>query len=207
VYVRQVFDDMASSFDDHLLGTLDYRAPGLLCDAVAAALPPPAATLDVLDAGCGTGLCAPLLRPYARRLIGVDLSAGMLAKAAGRQAYDELVRAELTDFVSHQVDAFDVIASADTLCYFGALEGIFRAAATALRTAGLLAFTLEDAGDATSSWRLTTHGRYCHAWSYVEQCLGGAGLVVHSISAAILRMEGGQPVKGLLVVARKHAAA
>ena len=28
--------------------------------------------LDVLDAGCGTGLCGPLLAPYARRLVGVD---------------------------------------------------------------------------------------------------------------------------------------
>ena len=35
----------------------------------------------VLDAGCGTGLCGPLLRPYAKRLVGVDLSSGMLERA------------------------------------------------------------------------------------------------------------------------------
>ena len=39
-------------------------------------------SLDVLDAGCGTGLCGPLVAPYARRLVGVDLSEAMLARPA-----------------------------------------------------------------------------------------------------------------------------
>ena len=38
-------------------------------------------------------------RPYARRLIGVDLSAGMLKLAAEKQVYDELTHAELTEFL------------------------------------------------------------------------------------------------------------
>ena len=33
----------------------------------------PAGSLDVLDAGCGTGLCGPLVKPYARSLVGVAL--------------------------------------------------------------------------------------------------------------------------------------
>ena len=39
---------------------------------------------DVLDAGCGTGLCGPGLRGRAGRLVGVDLSPEMLKRAAGR---------------------------------------------------------------------------------------------------------------------------
>ena len=47
--------------------------------------------LDVLDAGCGTGLCGPLVAPYARRLVGVDLSARMLDAGRRRDSvYDEL---------------------------------------------------------------------------------------------------------------------
>ena len=97
-YVQQIFDDLADSFDAHLVENLDYRAPGLIYDALAAEIPLPAADLDILDAGCGTGLCDPLLRPYARRLVGVDLSAKMLTKAAGRKTYDDLVKYELTEF-------------------------------------------------------------------------------------------------------------
>lgn len=47
--------------------------------------------LDILDAGCGTGLCADVLRPYAKSLVGVDLSPQMLALAAKQQIYDQLV--------------------------------------------------------------------------------------------------------------------
>jgi predicted TPR repeat methyltransferase len=201
--VEQVFDDMADTFDAHLVENLDYRAPELLGDALAAALPPPAASLDVLDAGCGTGLCAPLLRPYARRLIGVDLSAGMLARAAGRHAYDDLVQAELTTFLDRQIEAYDVIASADTLCYFGKLAPVVQAAAKALKVGGLLAFTLEDAEHDGRGFQLQPHGRYAHARTYVESALSAAGLAVHSIVSVLLRKEGGQPVAGHLVVARK----
>ena len=206
-YVEQIFDDMADNFDAHLVENLDYRAPGLLCDAIAAALPSPASSLDVLDAGCGTGLCAPRLRPYARRLIEVDLSAGMLTKAAERQAYDNLVKNELTHFLGRHPETYDVIASADTLCYFGALEPVVEACAKALKPGGLLAFTLEDAGDEGLGFRLHPYGRYAHRKSYVEDTLGAASLAVHSIASVVLRKEGGRPVAGHLVLARKQPAA
>jgi predicted TPR repeat methyltransferase len=206
-YVEQLFDDMADNFDAHMVENLDYRAPGLLCNAIAAALPPPASVLDIVDAGCGTGLCAALLRPYARRLIGVDLSAGMLGRAAERQAYDDLVKAELTDFLGRSTETYDVIASADTLCYFGPLEPVIQAAATALKPGGLLAFTLENGGNDGPDFRLQPHGRYAHARGYVEGALGGAGLVVHSIASVVLRKESGEPVAGHLVVAKKQPGA
>ena len=62
----------------------------------------PSKSLDVLDAGCGTGLCGPLVAPYARRLSGVDLSAGMLARAKEKNVYDALVQGELTEYLRGQ---------------------------------------------------------------------------------------------------------
>ena len=55
--------------------------------------------LAVLDLGCGTGLAGQMLRPCASRLVGVDLSAEMLAKAEARNIYDQLVAAELTEWL------------------------------------------------------------------------------------------------------------
>ena len=203
-YVEQVFDDLADSFDTHLMEHLGYLAPTLLHEALAAALPVPTATLDILDAGCGTGLCAPFLRPYARYLAGVDLSAGMLAKAKGRNAYDNLIHAELTDFLDQKAEAFDIIASTDTLCYFGTLEPVFKAAAGSLKTCGILAFTLEDTEDETKSFRLNPHGRYAHSGTYVRGALETAGFDIYSILSAILRKENGAPVSGHVVVSRKR---
>ncbi|BBO67190.1 hypothetical protein DSCA_11200 [Desulfosarcina alkanivorans] len=198
-FVRKTFDEMATRFDEHLLEKLDYRAPQLLIDALSAVLPVPDASLDILDAGCGTGLCGPLLKPYARKLVGVDLSAGMLARAKGGNSYSELALAELTEFLDNMKNEYDLIVSADTLCYFGDLEPVMKAAAGALKPDGILALTLERAEPKTEKWQLTANGRYAHTDRYVRSALAAAGLTLQTMDSVFLRKEGGQPVTGHLV--------
>ena len=82
-YVEQEFDGFANSFDARL-ADLNYRAPELVGEAVARLLGDERGQRQILDVGCGTGLCGPHLRPFARRLVGVDLSAGMLDRARQR---------------------------------------------------------------------------------------------------------------------------
>jgi predicted TPR repeat methyltransferase len=206
-YVQHVFDALASGYDEHLR-QLDYRAPQLVIDALAADIGAPCQQLDILDAGCGTGLCGPLLRPYARRLVGVDLSSGMLTRARGRGTYDELVAAELTAYVAGQRQAFDLILSADTLVYFGNLGPVFAASAAALRAGGCLLFTVESADldeDAPrAGYRINAHGRYSHSETYLRRQLTVSGFAVAGMSAATLRQESGRPVAGYVVTARKR---
>ena len=167
----------------------------------------PSQRLDVLDAGCGTGLCGALVAPFARRLIGVDLSDGMLAHAREKNVYDALIRAELTEYAGANSDAFDLIVSADTLVYFGDLEGIVAAFVRALRPHGLLVFTLEHAvGNGDVDYRLQPHGRYSHGRGYVERLLTSAGLRPKIVEAE-LRMEAGAPVPGLVIRAEKPVSA
>ncbi len=198
-YVRAEFDSFAENFDRQLLGHLNYRAPQVLADAMAAALPA-AASLDVLDAGCGTGLCAPLLRPFARRLIGVDLSAGMLEKARQRGGYDELAEAELTTYLQAHAAMHDVVVSADTLVYFGDLAPVVAAAHTALRPGGCFVFSLEakDSG----GFALSSSGRYRHGRGYVEDVLRRSGFTDIRVSPDSLRKEAGKPVASWVVLAR-----
>ena len=204
-YIRTTFDRFAASFDEVLLQRLDYHAPETLCASLAGVLGPPRRTLDVLDAGCGTGLCGPLLRPYARSLVGVDLSSGMLAKANTRAIYDRLVEAEIVRFLDRHTAQFDVVASADTLCYFGDLMPAMRAAHASLRPDGWLAFTLERADD-TDTHRINPHGRYSHARSYVTAVLDTAGFFDTSVESESLRLELGKPVAGWVVRARVRGA-
>lgn len=200
-YVATVFDRFAASFEAKLAG-LTYRAPEVLAHFVAEAGFRPANELEVLDAGCGTGLCGPHLAPYARRLTGVDLSPGMLARAERKELYHNLVCGELTAFLAAHPRTFDLIVSADTLVYFGALEEPIAAAAAALRPGGGFVFTLEHAVDASEGvpYRIEPHGRYAHAIDYVEALLAGAGLRA-TIRPVEVRMEAGRPVAGLAVAA------
>ncbi len=212
-YVSAVFDGFAGSFDAKL-AQLHYRAPELVAQAVQRHAAPPQRALQVLDAGCGTGLCAPLLAPWAQRLVGVDLSAGMLAQAAARGGYDELLRGELVACLQAQPAAWDLVVSADTLCYFGALHGFAAAVAVALRPGGLLVFTVEAHGadgdnesgqDVLPDHRLQPSGRYSHRRRYVQDVLQAAGLQLLELQPEVLRDEAHQPVKGWLVAARAGA--
>jgi predicted TPR repeat methyltransferase len=165
----------------------------------------PAQALTVLDAGCGTGLCGPLLAPWAKRLEGVDLSSKMVAQARRRGVYDELVVAELVAELAARAPAsLDLIVSADTLCYFGRLDAFAKAAARVLVPGGLLVFTVESHADADDQpdYRLHDHGRYSHRRRYVEVSLRAAGLEPVEMQAAVLRMEAHEPVEGWLVGAR-----
>lgn len=201
-YVEEVFDSFASSFDVKL-EKLGYRAPSLVAQALGQAAGEPAAALDICDAGCGTGLCGPLLRPWARRLAGCDLSVGMLRQAKPRGCYDVLHKAELVHYLQTQPGAFDAVVSADTLCYFGGLDTVAAAARTSLRPGGLLIFTVEALpDDANAAHQLQTHGRYAHAGTYLRRMLSEAGFGEPLLQHEQLRMEGGKPVLGWLVTAR-----
>ena len=142
--------------------------------------------------------------PFARRLTGVDLSAGMLAHARDKHVYHALVKAELTEYLRGNSEAFDLIVSADALVYFGDLHDAIAAFAGALRPNWLLVFTLERAAGAGDGYRLEVHGRYSHGRAYVERLLASAGLRP-SIIQAELRLEAGAAVPGLVIRAAKPA--
>jgi len=202
-YVSTTFDQFASTFDSKLK-MLHYRAPELVAEAVAAAGVPPSKALDVLDLGCGTGWCGPLLAPWAKSLVGVDLSTGMLASARSKGVYDELVHGELTAYLTACQRQFDLIVAADTIIYFGDLAPVMSAALAALRPGGLLVFTLEEAVDVEppEGFQLEPHGRYTHRREYVASLLA-PHVTELSIERAELRHEGGVPVAGLVVRALK----
>lgn len=202
-YVRRVFDSFAASFDEQLLKNLDYRAPQVMVAALTPRLDAPQGALDVLDAGCGTGLCGPLIRPYARRLVGVDLSAGMLEKASLRGDYDELVEAELTTWLQASSSAWDIVVCADTLVYFGELLPVLSATHAALRPGGWLAFTLEVLDGEDDRVELSASGRYRHSRACLERILAAAGFQESTIEEASLRKELGKQVAGWVVLARK----
>jgi predicted TPR repeat methyltransferase len=204
-YVVELFDAFASDFDQRL-ARLDYQAPQLVCDAVRKNVIGLEKLGNVLDAGCGTGLCGPLLRPLVTTLVGVDLSAGMLAKAAARSVYDRLVVSELSAYMNAQLNQFDLVVSADTLCYFGDLQEPLAAASACLKAGGLLVFTVEALGHSAvegTPHRLMSHGRYAHSRRYVCDILQFAGFEVLAAELATLRMELQHGVNGLVVSARK----
>lgn len=202
-YVRETFDRFASDFEQ-VLGGLNYRGPELL-DTLVREHMGDRSGLSILDAGCGTGLFAPLLRQRARRLVGVDLSPGMLAKAYDRKLYDSLHEAELGGFLKLTSDTYDLAVAADVFCYFGELTGVMRALASRMNPGGVLAFSVERIeGEAPAAgFRLNPTGRYAHTEAFVRDALAEAGFRLKVIRPEVARVELGNPVPSYIVLAER----
>jgi len=205
-WLEQRFDALAATYDAEM-HRLGYRAPKLVADALSRASGPPRSRFVALDAGCGTGLCGLSVRPYARRLTGVDLSSGMLERAKSTDVYDELYEGELVAYMQSVRQVFDVIVSADTLTFFGALDSVLEAAHGAMRTGGLLIFTVEEMPErhARRGYRLDPQGRYRHSARYLRQVLAAAGFAVLAIESATLRVEWRRPIVGLVATCESLA--
>jgi predicted TPR repeat methyltransferase len=198
-YVVETFDAFAEGFDAQLVGVLGYDVPGKLCSEVRAATTP-GRFCDVLDAGCGTGLCGPLLRPIAGELIGVDLSPKMLEQAARREVYDGLECEEIVVYLGRSPRRFDVVVAADVVIYFGDLVPLFAAAGGALRAGGLFAFSTERLAQ---GYRLQASGRFAHAPAYVRSAAGEA-FAEELCAETTIRLDASERVGGNLFLFRRR---
>lgn len=203
-FVRQSFDGFSKSFDE-VLTRLNYKAPKYVGELVVEKLAESVGGYRMLDIGCGTGLCGPLIRPLASTLVGVDLSTGMLDKAKERGVYDTLEEAELTQYMNDNTGCCDVITCVDTLCYIGDLSLAIPAAYSSIDPEGWFFFTVEQhlATEHEQGYWLQPHGRYSHNRGYLVALLESAGFLVETMKDVILRQEGPDEVSGLLVGARK----
>jgi predicted TPR repeat methyltransferase len=207
-YVRALFDQFAPRFEATLNDGLGYRGPQLLHDAVAAACAAeerPMRFDTMLDLGCGTGLAGAAFRPLVRELAGVDLSERMVERARAKNIYDRLATGDLVQFLQAEVRAgkrYELIVAADVFIYLTWLPTVISAAARALASGGLVAFTVEThAGDDVI---LGEKLRYQHGAAHVRTAVAGAGLTLLGVCEAWARQEAGAEAPGLVVVAGQH---
>jgi predicted TPR repeat methyltransferase len=204
-YIKGLFDQYAGHFDQHLVGTLAYRTPELLKDLLLGHLGSAPLLDAALDLGCGTGLCAPLLRPMTRRLVGIDLSEKMLDKARDAGLYDELACADIVDWLRLRDARWHLVLAADVLVYIGDLAPLFGEVARVSRPGGWFAFSVEAlTTDSPAGYAITASNRYTHAPAFVRACAQAAGLTVVEQREAVLRKEYGREVGGLLFLLRSR---
>jgi predicted TPR repeat methyltransferase len=197
-YVAALFDDYAARFETALVGSLRYKTPDMLVDAlVASGFAQARLTYDL---GCGTGLMGVALGARAGRLEGVDLSPRMLAEARGKGLYARLSEGDLVAFLSEAPGAADLIVAADVFNYVGPLDPVLAAAAARLAPGGRLAFSLER-HDGPEPLIVGESLRFAHQTAAAEAAVSRAGLTLLSRTDCVLREDRGQPVAGVLLIA------
>lgn len=200
-YVQALFDSKAESYDENMR-QIECRTADILSSHYLHM--ESRNDLIILDLGCGTGALAPKLRPKAKYLAGVDLSAAMIRVAGRLSLYDDLYTGDGAAYLSDAKWQFSGIVAADVLCYSGDLGSLAAAAASAIAPTGLFAFTLEAAAADVGTYKLLPSGRYAHNLDYATHTLTAAGFasVHHHIAPG--RHEFGHPIDCHYVIVRRH---
>jgi len=190
------YDSLAEQWDEKVRLRGD-QSPQWLKAALQPA--PPPRSLAVLDLGCGTGLCGLQFREWAAKLVGVDLSPNMLAKARARGNYDELILDDAVAALQARPGDFDLIVASDMLLYLGDLAPLFAAVHQALRPGGRFAFTvdlLEGAGD----YHLTPWVHFAHSHTYLQRVAAKTHLQEVGVKEVMFPRNDGKQAAGLVIV-------
>lgn len=138
--LEQLYNTWAETYDADLIGTGYLHTSvitGLLCRHVRNK------SAAILDAGVGTGGTGVVLNLLGfNNLTGVDMSDGMLAKAASRQCYVDLRKAILGEKLDFLDRSFDAIISTGTFTQGHATAAAFDELTRILEKGGLLVFTV-----------------------------------------------------------------
>jgi predicted TPR repeat methyltransferase len=214
-YVEQLFDEYANKFDSHLVKVLSYNVPENLPRLLRPYYDPASGKWAILDLGCGTGLSGMAMAPYARQLVGVDVSAKMLDKARERKVYNRLEYLDMVTMMEGEAAAsYDVVLAADVFVYMGQLDGLAAEVQRVLRPGGLFAFSVEslDAVADTSAalpdargYELNVTGRYAHSIAYLDRLAAHNRFETLSTAGIHVRLHRGQPIQGYMVLWRRSA--
>lgn len=197
-YVRNLFDSYASRFDEHLTQHLGYDAPQRIAQLLEQLRPAPGV---VLDLGCGTGLCAPGLRPHATRLVGVDLSSRMLERARETGLFDELRNASLEEVLDAWEEPCTLMVAAEVLVYVGDPAPLMTAARRVLAPGGRLVVTVED--HEGEGFVLQQSSRFAHSAALMRSLAAEHGLSVEVEQRFPLRKHQSSALEGILFVFRQ----
>ncbi|MBW6521381.1 MAG: tetratricopeptide repeat protein [Desulfoarculaceae bacterium] len=196
-YIRAVFDSFSEHYDESLVEKLGYTTPAQLRELLAGRdsrrFP---ATLDM---GCGTGLSGEAFEGLTEKLIGLDLSPGMLEVAGKKRLYDSLHETDICSFLRASRISFDLFIAADVFVYIGDLNEIFTLVKERAAEGGIFLFSTELADQ---GFRLQPMGRYGHAESYIRGLARESGFSVIKVVAANIRKEKEEWITGNLYMLR-----
>lgn len=198
-YIVNLFDQYADYYTNHVNQKLNYNLP-IIFRNLYAKYANGITAKNVLDLGCGTGLCGIYFRDASINLIGVDISINMLLQAKNH-AYDLLIEANLQKNSIFINNYFDLIIAADVLPYFGDLNNIFQQFKLLLQknnASSMLLFNIElNEHQNTKDFELQTSGRYSHNLNYIQQLAKFFDFSIIENNKQIIRTHNDQPLIGL----------
>lgn len=202
-YIKNLYKDYADHYDEHLSKTLKSNVPELIYQTTIKHLSKSSTASKLLDLGCGTGICGSLFTREATRIIGIDLSAEMIAEAKKKSHYSNLYVADISEFLHTNNEKFDIVISSDVLIYIGNLQSIFQGVYNAISNKGLFTFSIESAFNTKEDFILNATGRYKHNPEYIAKLAKLNNFKILTSNETPLREQNKQKVLGRIYALTK----
>lgn len=197
-HVRQLFDDYAGHFEQHLTQELSYSMPALIRTELSKIAGNEKQFSNAIDLGCGTGLAGQQFRATTHRLTGIDLSLRMVEKTRERGIYNVLHVGGILDWLDHTHERYDLFLCADVFPYIGDISPLFRSVQNCALPGAYFAFSTESTDENDFVLRIT--GRYAHASAFIRKTAAETGFSVITLRSENLRKQKGTWIPGDLVV-------
>lgn len=194
-FIQNTFNAYAKNFDEHLLHKLKYNGPKLIKFSVESSIEKKLFN-NVIDLGCGTGLCGDFLNEISSNLHGIDISFNMLKKAKDKNKYNELINGDFIEYLKKTENKYDLFIACDVFIYTGDLDETFRLIKKASSKESYFVFTTELLKK--GNYKLDNSGRFKHSENYISSKCEENSMDIINKNNINLRIENGENINGQL---------
>lgn len=196
LWVTNVFDNMAGSFEQHLT-SLKYKIPNEI-RTVFDQISESNRRYDCLDLGCGTGLSGLAFYSICNNLVGVDISKKMILEAEKKNIYNEIINSDIADSFSKLSGKFDLFLSTDVFIYIGNLDDVFEKVKEIAKPNAYFLFSIERLSEENmqKGFKSLPSGRYAHSLNYIQILSERNEFEIISQKNTLIREENGKGIEG-----------
>jgi predicted TPR repeat methyltransferase len=190
-YVEELFDHYANHYEKHVVHQLEYQLPTFLKHYMNTHFNGMMFE-NILDIGCGTGLCGTSLHPFTSELIGIDISEKMVQQAVKKNIYQKLYTVECEEFLQEHLQQFKLIVAMDVTPYIININSWLTIIYEALTPNGQLIFSIEVNHSDKSD--LEASGRISHPIELILKSCERLGFNIIYQQQLMARLQDNQPV-------------
>ena len=201
-YLEHHFDDYSETFEKHLLGTLHYKVPLVFSKIIKSKYEKNYPIKNILDLGCGTGLCGIQITNKFNKFVGVDISKQMLNKANQKSIYTQLICSDIINFLKFTKKKYEIIMAADVLIYLGDLTELFKFVHNTMLNNARFIFSIEETKK--GEYEINQSGRFSHSLYYIINISQQNNFIIETSQDIKIRKENNKWVNGKIFSIMKN---
>lgn len=190
--IEDYFDGLASSYTSDMVEQQHYTGHNVIADTLLPLISDSEKNFQILDLGCGTGLCGKIIKEAKSSCIltGIDVSRKMLSEAKSLKTgdipvYDYLKHTNIVEYVATTEKKYHALVAGLSFNYLGDLTEALTHAKGILHPGAPLILTVQHS-DVDNVAFTPDMKSFCYAASYMTRTAESAGFSTIAIKDQLL---------------------